>query len=253
MLCHFPYSKGRNFYTFGKNLELKGKLFLIPTPLGDIDKEMVMPAGTLNAFADIAFFAVEELKTARRYLSACGFKGRIDSLTLYELNEHTVDGHINEYLTPLLEGNNMGLLSEAGLPAVADPGSRLVELCHENDIDVIPLTGPSSIFLALMASGKNGQNFSFNGYLPVKSDLRKAKLKELERLSATKDQSQIFIETPYRNNAILEDILSVCNPSTKLTIACNITLKDEFIKTKRIADWKKERPDLNKKPAVFII
>ncbi len=232
---------------------MKGRLFLIPTPLGDIEKELVMPAGTLSAFAEITFFAVEELKTARRYLSNCGFRGKIDSLTFFELNEHTTDAQTAEYIKPLLEGIDMGLLSEAGLPAVADPGSKLVALCHENGIEVVPLTGPSSIFLALMASGKNGQNFSFNGYLPVKSELRRAKLKELERLSNSKDQSQIFIETPYRNNAMLEDILSICSNSTKLTVACNITLKDEFIKTRTIAEWKRERPELNKKPTVFII
>lgn len=232
---------------------MKGRLFLIPTPLGEVDIEMVMPAGTLNAFADITFYAVEELKTARRYLSANGFKGKIDSLTLLELNEHTSKEQINEYVKPLLEGYDMGLLSEAGLPAVADPGAKLVELCHQMDIEIIPLTGPSSIFLALMASGKNGQNFTFNGYLPVKTELRRAKIKELERLSNTKDQSQIFIETPYRNNAMMVDILNVCDGSTKLTVACNITLKDEFIKTKTINQWKKNCPDLNKKPTVFII
>lgn len=232
---------------------MKGRLFLIPTPLGEVDIEMVMPAGTLNAFADISFYAVEELKTARRYLSANGFKGKIDSLTLLELNEHTSKEQINEYVKPLLEGYDMGLLSEAGLPAVADPGAKLVELCHQMDIEIIPLTGPSSIFLALMASGKNGQNFTFNGYLPVKTELRRAKIKELERLSNTKDQSQIFIETPYRNNAMMVDILNVCDGSTKLTVACNITLKDEFIKTKTINQWKKNCPDLNKKPTVFII
>jgi 16S rRNA (cytidine1402-2'-O)-methyltransferase len=241
------------FIPLRKIYKLKGRLYLIPTPLGDVDVENVIPAGVLKSFLGITFFAVEEFKTARRFLSANGFKGRIESLTLFELNEHTVDSQTAEYLKPLLNGSDMGLLSEAGLPAVADPGARLVELCHENNIDVVPLTGPSSIFLALMASGKNGQNFAFNGYLPVKTELRRAKIKELERLSTVKEQSQIFIETPYRNNAMMEDIISVCNPATKLTVACNITMEDEFIKTRRVADWKRDMPDLNKKPAVFII
>ncbi len=232
---------------------MKGKLYLIPTTLGGTNLKDVIPEGTLNSIAGITAFVVEELRSARRFLSAAGYKGQIDSLELMELNEHTPDAQIFTYVEILKKGRDMGLISEAGLPAVADPGSRLVELCHESDIEVLPLTGPSSIFLALMASGKNGQNFSFNGYLPVKSDLRRAKIKELERLSKTKGETQIFIEAPYRNLQLLSDIMDVCSPSTKLTIACELTIDSGFVKTRRVGEWKKMVPDINKKPTVFVL
>lgn len=232
---------------------MKGKLYLIPTTLGGTNLKDVIPEGTLNSIAGITAFVVEELRSARRFLSAAGYKGQIDSLELMELNEHTPDAQIFTYVEILKKGRDMGLISEAGLPAVADPGSRLVELCHESDIEVLPLTGPSSIFLALMASGKNGQNFSFNGYLPVKSDLRRAKIKELERLSKTKGETQIFIEAPYRNLQLLSDIMDVCSPSTKLTIACELTIDSGFVKTRRVEEWKKMVPDINKKPTVFVL
>lgn len=240
-------------YLCRKYLKLKGKLFLIPATLGGADIEEVIPKGTLNEIVKLKSFIVEELRSARRYLSLCGLKGQIDKLEMYELNEHTPVEMISSMIKPLLDGEDMGLISEAGLPAVADPGSMLVELCHKEGIEVIPLTGPSSIFLALMASGKNGQNFSFVGYLPAKNELRKAKIKDLERVANTKGQSQIFIETPYRNNSLLKDLLDILNSSTKLTIACNITMEGGFVVTKNVSQWKKMVPDLNKKPTVFII
>lgn len=234
-------------------MELKGVLYLIPTPLGDIDPALVIPAGVLELLPTIKRFVVEELRSARRYLSRAGLKGRLDTVELYELNEHTADSEIVSYLNLFNDGTSVGMISEAGLPAVADPGARLVELCHENGIKVIPLVGPSSLMMALMSSGKNGQSFAFNGYLPIKSDDRKSKIKQLEKLSKSFGQSQIIIETPYRNNALMADFLQVCSPSTKLTVAMNISMDDEFIKTHTIEEWRRKPIEFNKKPAVFIL
>lgn len=232
---------------------MKGVLYLIPTPLGDIDPALVIPAGVLELLPTIKRFVVEELRSARRYLSRAGLKGRLDTVELYELNEHTADSEIVSYLNLFNDGISVGMISEAGLPAVADPGARLVELCHENGIKVIPLVGPSSLMMALMSSGKNGQSFAFNGYLPIKSDDRKSKIKQLEKLSKSFGQSQIIIETPYRNNALMADFLQVCSPSTKLTVAMNISMDDEFIKTHTIEEWRRKPIEFNKKPAVFIL
>lgn len=234
-------------------MELKGVLYLIPTPLGDIDPALVIPAGVLELLPTIKRFVVEELRSARRYLSRAGLKGRLDTVELYELNEHTADSEIVSFLNLFNDGISVGMISEAGLPAVADPGARLVELCHENGIKVIPLVGPSSLMMALMSSGKNGQSFAFNGYLPIKSDDRKSKIKQLEKLSKSFGQSQIIIETPYRNNALMADFLQVCSPSTKLTVAMNISMDDEFIKTHTIEEWRRKPIEFNKKPAVFIL
>lgn len=232
---------------------MKGTLYLIPSPLGDNDPAEVIPASVLELIPTLSHFFVEELRTARRYLSKTGLKGHIDSLSLYELNEHTGSAEIEEYIKVLLDGNNAGLISEAGLPAIADPGSSLVALAHKHNIKVIPLSGPSSIVLSLIASGMNGQNFAFNGYLPVKPEERKSKIKQIEKLSLTSGQSQIIIETPYRNNSLFEDIIKICHSTTRLAVAANITLPDAFIKTKTIEEWKKEKLDLNKKPCVFIL
>ncbi|EKD31792.1 MAG: hypothetical protein ACD_77C00249G0004 [uncultured bacterium] len=232
---------------------MKGTLYLIPSPLGDNDPAEVIPASVLELIPTLSHFFVEELRTARRYLSKTGLKGQIDSLSLYELNEHTGSAEIEEYIKVLLDGNNAGLISEAGLPAVADPGSNLVALAHKHNIKVVPLSGPSSIVLSLIASGMNGQNFAFNGYLPVKPEERKLKIKQIEKLSLSSGQSQIIIETPYRNNSLFEDIIKICHSTTRLAVAANITLPDAFIKTKTIEEWKKEKLDLNKKPCVFIL
>lgn len=232
---------------------MKGTLYLIPSPLGDTAISDVIPHGVVDVLCDLKHFVVEELRTARRYLSKAGLKGGIESLEFYLLNEHTKDIEVESYITILLSGVSMGMISEAGLPAVADPGAKLVALAHKNDIEVIPLVGPSSLMLALMASGKNGQSFAFVGYLPIKSEERKSKIKELEKTTIKTSQSQIIIETPYRNDALLADILQTCNDKTLLTIAANITTPGAFIKTKSVAQWKKERPLLNKKPCVFIL
>lgn len=231
---------------------MKGKLYLVPAPLGGAPEE-VIPSYVFGQISHITNFAVEELRTARRYLSSIGFKGRIEGLNFYEINEHTTFQDAEQIIKVLLTGEDMALISEAGLPAVADPGANLVDLAHRHDVDVIPFVGPSSLMMALMSSGMNGQSFAFNGYLPVKPHERKAKIKELEKRSRNGKQSQIFIETPYRNDAMLADILEVCEASTRVCIAADITLPSAYIKTRRVQDWKQNRVTIGKRPCVFIL
>lgn len=231
---------------------MKGKLYLVPAPLGGTPEE-VIPSYVFGQIAHITHFAVEELRTARRYLSSIGFKGRIDGLNFYEINEHTTFQDAEQIMKVLLAGEDMALISEAGLPAVADPGANLVDLAHRHDIEVIPFVGPSSLMMALMSSGMNGQSFAFNGYLPVKPHERKAKIKELEKRSRNGKQSQIFIETPYRNDAMLADILEVCEASTRVCVAADITLPSAYIKTRRVQDWRQNRVTIGKRPCVFIL
>lgn len=230
-----------------------GHLFLIPTPLGGDELRDVLPAPVFDTVARLETFVVEEIRTARRFLSAAGLKGRIEGLELHELNEHSTTQDAERCLKLLLDGRDVGLLSEAGLPAVADPGAALVRLAQEHDIEVIPLTGPSSLMLALMSSGMNGQNFAFNGYLPVKPQLRKESLRKLEKLSAQTGQTQILIETPYRNDAMLADMLEVLKGTTRICVAADITLPSQYIKTRTAAQWKKAVPTIGKRPCVFII
>jgi len=229
-----------------------GKLYLIPSPLGGAPTD-VIPAPVLESLKNFDTFVVEEVRTIRRYLSAAGLKGHIDELKFYELNEHTDKAIIEGYLDLFKDGRNVALISEAGLPAVADPGAQLVALCHKSGIKVVPAVGPSSLMLALMASGLNGQSFAFCGYLPAKSPQRKTALKNLEKLSASSQQTQIFIETPYRNDSLFADILSVCYPSTRVCVAADITLPDEFICTKTVAEWKKTAFNIGKRPCVFLL
>ena len=231
---------------------MKGKLYLVPAPLGGTPEE-VIPSYVFGQISHITHFAVEELRTARRYLSSIGFKGRIEGLNFYEINEHTTFQDAEQIIKVLLTGEDMALISEAGLPAVADPGANLVDLAHRHDVDVIPFVGPSSLMMALMSSGMNGQSFAFNGYLPVKPHERKAKIKELEKRSRNGRQSQIFIETPYRNDAMLADILEVCEASTRVCVAADITLPSAYIKTRRVQDWKQNRVTIGKRPCVFIL
>ena len=232
-----------------------GKLYLIPTPLGEGSPEAVIPAGTLDVLRTIRHFVVEEIRTARRYLSRVNVGAAIDALTFFELNEHTpATQDISPCLQPALDGLPVGLLSEAGVPAVADPGARLVMLAHEKGIEVTPLTGPSSILLALMASGLNGQHFTFVGYLPVKPQERQQHLRLLEKQSAGRHETQIFIETPYRNEALWHDILTTCHPHTLLCVAANLTQPDAFIHTASIDEWRQcPAPILKKKPCVFLL
>lgn len=226
---------------------------MIPSPLGDGEIEEVIPQGVVSRIQHLRYFVVEEVRTARRYLSKCGFKGKIDTLTFFELNEHTDPSLVQGYLNPLMDGEDVGLISEAGLPAVADPGALLVKAAHNAGIKVVPFVGPSSLMMALMASGMNGQSFAFVGYIPVKPEERRAEIKRLEKLSVSTGQSQIMIETPYRNNAFLADLIQICAPTKSICVASSITTPDEFIKTMTASEWKKERADLNKKPCVFII
>ncbi len=231
----------------------KGKLYLIPSPLGDNVPEEVIPMPVLKSLEGFRTFVVEEIRTARRYLSRAGLKGRIAELEFFELNEHTGQETIEGYLKLFENGNDVALISEAGLPAVADPGAQLVALAHRHGIEVIPAVGPSSLMLALMASGMNGQSFAFCGYIPAKSDERKSRLKTLEKLSGQLKQTQIIIETPYRNDSLLNDILSVCSASTRVCVAANITMPDAYIKTKKVSEWKKEGLVIGKRPCVFLI
>lgn len=231
----------------------KGNLYLIPTPLGDTGFEAALPAFNLQLLQKIEIFIVEELRTARRFLRKAGYTQDFENVTFYLLNEHTPDNETGTMLEKAGTGQNIGLLSEAGLPCIADPGNIVVRLAHQKGIRVIPLTGPSSIMLALMASGFNGQNFVFHGYLPVKTDERLKVLRELEHAIAKSNQTQIFIETPYRNLAMLESIVKTCHPSLSLCIAVDLTLTTEWIRSMPISEWKKQKPDLHKRPAVFLL
>ena len=231
---------------------MTGKLYLIPTPLGEGNPRDVLPQALFDVLPGISNYVVEETRTARRFLSSAGLKGHIEELSFTELNEHTRPEEV-EGMLALFEKCDVGLLSEAGLPAVADPGARLVALCHRHGIEVVPLSGPSSLMMALMSSGLNGQCFRFHGYLPAKNSERAAALRRIERESAAAGESEIFIETPYRNDAMLADILANCRPETQLCIAVNITMPDAFIRTAGIAQWRKNTPQIGKRPCVFII
>ena len=231
----------------------KGKLYLIPSPLGDNDPTEVIPQPVLDSLKGFRTFVVEEVRTARRYLSKAGLKGIIGELEFHELNEHTEQSTVEGYLKLFDNGNDVALISEAGLPAVADPGAQLVALAHRHGIEVVPAVGPSSLMMSLMASGLNGQSFAFCGYIPAKTEERKSKLKLLEKISGQLKQTQIIIETPYRNDSLFKDILSTCSPSTRLCVAANITMPDAFIKTKTVSQWKKENLIIGKRPCVFLI
>jgi 16S rRNA (cytidine1402-2'-O)-methyltransferase len=231
----------------------KGKLYLIPTRLGDNPPLEVLPISIKKIIEDIDYYIVENEKTARRFIKRISPNKSQPSLKLQVLNKYTTEAERNTYLNACLEGVSMGLLSEAGCPAIADPGADIVNLAHQMDIRVVPLVGPSSIILALMASGMNGQSFTFNGYLPIDKSERKSKIKALERLSSEHNQSQIFIETPYRNMTMLEDLIKTLHPNTRICVACDLTLPTEFIKTKMAKDWKYNTEDLHKRPAIFII
>lgn len=231
----------------------KGRLYLIPAPLGDNDPAEVIPAPVLERLRTLEVFVVEEIRTARRYLSRAGLKGHIDVLEFHLLNEHTSPQEV-EALAALFDGGrDVGLITEAGLPAVADPGSALVALCHRHGIQVVPFVGPSSLMMALMASGLNGQSFAFQGYLPAKTEERRNAIKAIEKVSASRRQTQIFIETPYRNDALMEDFLRILAPQTRLCIACDITMPDETILTRSVAQWRQNPISLGKRPCVFLI
>lgn len=230
-----------------------GQLFLIPTTLGDNNPLDVLPITVKNTIDKIDVFIVENEKTARRFIKKICPEKSQPSLKLFLLNKRTEESELPSFLKPCLSGVNVGLLSEAGCPGVADPGADVVKIAHEKNIKVIPLVGPSSILMAMMSSGMNGQSFAFNGYLPIDKGERKAEIKRLERLSFEHNQSQLFIETPYRNNKMLEDLSSFLEKNTDICVACDITLDTEFIKTKSAEAWKKNNVDLHKRPTLFII
>ncbi len=231
----------------------KGKLYLIPITLGESNPDDVLPQTVKRAVELIDCYIVENEKTARKFIKSIVPEKVQASLQLSTLNKHTEIAEHNQMIQPCLEGINVGVMSEAGCPGVADPGAAIVKLAHEKGIQVIPLVGPSSILLAMMGSGMNGQSFAFNGYLPIDKSEKKAALKNFEKLSNDKNQSQLFIETPYRNNKLIEDLLQTLHPNTHLCIAADITLPTEYIKTMRIADWKKAKIDLHNRPTIFIV
>lgn len=235
-----------------------GKLYLIPITLSNPGETTVVPEDVLpqtikRAIDFIDTYIVENEKTARKFIKSIHPEKKQPDLKISVLNKHTEIAEHNEFIQPLLRGENIGLMSESGCPGIADPGAVIVKLAHEKGIQVVPLVGPSSILLALMASGMNGQSFAFNGYLPIDKNDKKQALKNFERLSQDKNQSQLFIETPYRNNKLMEDLLQILQPSTYLCIACDITLPTEYIKTKTVNEWKKEKADLHNRPCIFII
>jgi 16S rRNA (cytidine1402-2'-O)-methyltransferase len=228
-------------------------LYLIPTTLGESETELVIPSEVSNIIKGIQYFIVENIRTARRYLRKMDAQLDIDELHFFELNQHTDSRVTEEYLNPILEGFDVGIISEAGCPGIADPGAEVVKQAHLKQIRVIPLVGPSSILLSLMASGMNGQNFAFIGYIPVKSAERVKAIREIERRSYNEKQTQIFIEAPYRNTQLINDLLNALSDQTRLCMACDITLDTEYIKTQTVAQWKKDVPDLNKRPAIFLV
>lgn len=230
-----------------------GKLYLIPTTLGVSNPIEVLPYSIKKILEQVDHYIVENEKTARRSIKEVLPSKKQSDLTLYPLNKFTDESLLPAYLEACKNGIDVGLLSEAGCPGVADPGAEIVKIAHQMGIRVIPLVGPSSILLAMMGSGMNGQSFCFHGYLPIDKKERKQELKTLERISSERNQAQLFIETPYRNNKLLEDMLQVLHPSTRLCVACDLTLNTEYIVTKPVTDWQKTKIDLHKRPTMFII
>lgn len=228
-------------------------LYLIPVLLGDTPVNSVLPDYNAEIIREIRHFIVEDIRSARRFLKKVDRDRDIDSLTFYPLNKHTSAEAISGYLKPLMKGEPMGVISEAGCPAVADPGADVVAIAQQKNLKVVPLVGPSSIILSVMGSGFNGQSFAFHGYLPIEPVERAKKLKSLEQRAYVENQTQLFIETPYRNNKMVEEILHTCRPQTKLCIAANITCEGEYIKTKSIKEWQGHVPNLSKIPCIFLL
>lgn len=232
---------------------MESALYLIPVTLGDTAIDKVLPAYNKEVILGIKHFIVEEIRTARRFLKKVDSNIDIDSLTFYTLNKHTDRTDIAPYLEPLQKGFPMGVISEAGCPAVADPGADVVNIAQQRGLKVVPLVGPSSILLSVMGSGFNGQSFAFHGYLPIDQGARARTLKQLEQRAYAEDQTQLFIETPYRNRKLLEEILQTCRPQTRLCIAANLTCEDEYICTKSVKNWKGHLPEIEKKPCIFLL
>ncbi|UBZ07121.1 SAM-dependent methyltransferase [Salegentibacter mishustinae] len=234
------------------DFKYSGKLYLIPTTMGAANPMQVLPIQVKEIMEDLDIYIAENEKTARRHIKQLLPEKQQSILKFFSLNKFTEATEIPSFLNDCKEGKDVGLLSEAGCPGVADPGAEIVKIAHSEGIQVIPLVGPSSILLAMMGSGMNGQRFTFNGYLPIDKKERKKEIKDLERLSSEKQEAQIFIETPYRNNKLLEDFLHLLHPSTRLCVACDLTLPTEYIVTKPVSEWSKTKTDLHKRPAIFI-
>jgi 16S rRNA (cytidine1402-2'-O)-methyltransferase len=230
-----------------------GVLYLIPTPLGDMNPDWVMPPQAISQLLKLQYLIAENSRTTRRLIARIEGHSPIETLHIFELNKFVLETEASAFIRPLLEGNDMGLLSEAGSPCVADPGALIVKLAHANNIKVVPLVGPSSITLALMASGFNGQNFCFHGYLPIQPAERAKAIASMEKNATIFGQTQIFMETPFRNSQLLETLLKTCHPSTMLSISVNIGMPDEYIKTMMVEAWKKNKADFHKKPAIFLL
>ena len=228
-------------------------LYLLPVTLGDTAIDKVLPLYNREIIGGIRHFIVEDLRSARRFLRAVDPQFDIDGSQFFELNKHTSPQDISGYLRPLCDGKSMGVISEAGCPAVADPGADVVAIAQRKGLKVVPLVGPSSIILSVMASGFNGQSFAFNGYLPIKPEERAKKLRQLEQRIYSEEQTQLFIETPYRNGKMIEDIIKNCRPTTKLCIAANLTCDDEYVRTRTVKEWKGHVPDLSKIPCIFLL
>ena len=228
-------------------------LYLLPVTLGDTELNTVLPAYNIEIIQGIKHFIVEDVRSARRFLKKVDREFDIDSLSFYPLNKHTSAEDISGYLKPLLAGQSMGVISEAGCPAVADPGADVVAIAQRKNLKVVPLVGPSSIILSVMGSGFNGQSFAFHGYLPIEPGERVKRIKQLEQRIYSENQTQLFIETPYRNHKMIDDLLQNCRPQTKLCIAANLTCDGEYIKTRAISEWKGKVPDLSKIPCIFLL
>ena len=232
---------------------MQPSLFLIPVTLGETEQGRVLPIYNKDIVMTLRHFVVENVRSARRFLKKMEPSMVIDDLTFYELNKHTSAEEVSAFLAPLARGESVGVLSEAGCPAIADPGADVVAIAQAKGVRVVPLVGPSSILMSLMASGFNGQSFAFHGYLPIGDGERTRCIKHLESRIYSEHQTQLFIETPYRNNKMAEELLRTCKPATKLCIACNITCEDEYIQTRTIKSWTGKLPDLSKKPTIFLL
>lgn len=251
---HQIICKCREFFINFVVMEICKALYLLPVNLSDAPPRDVLPSANFDIMSRLKFFIVENKKTAIRFLKKCNPAADIDAMTFYELNRHTDLKEVSSYLEPLRQGYAMGVMSDAGCPGVADPGALAVGIAQSEGLRVIPLVGPSSILMSLMASGFNGQSFSFHGYLPIDGKARERKIKELEDISRRHDVTQIFIETPYRNGKMLSSLLSILNRSTRLCVAADITDPDnEFIVTKKVGEWKDVKIDIDKRPAIFLL
>ncbi|WP_291854963.1 SAM-dependent methyltransferase [Marinilabilia sp.] len=232
---------------------MQGKLYMVPNHLGNENTTITIPNEVAKLACGLRYFIVENLRTARRYLRLLDPEMDIDNSTFFVLDKHTGPKQYSTFLDPIKQGHDIGIISEAGCPGVADPGAEIVRIAHQKQIQVVPLVGPSSILMALMASGMNGQSFAFNGYLPIDKSERSAAIKQLEAKSSKDKQTQLFIEAPYRNNAMAQDLLKHCRPDTLLCIACHISMPDEYVVTRPISAWKGKLPELHKKPTMFLI